>query len=104
MSKEVARREVSPFICQGFTDWPYPNFYLENLQVGSYSGLSDDEITKKANEYNSYLKDPLMPRARAEVGRVLTHLAFEAAYRLGAFSIPENASEIMETQSGEVLS
>jgi hypothetical protein len=63
-----------------------PDFYHDNLAVGSFSLLSQVQLDNKVDQYGDHLqRQDLMPRARYAGNRVLDHLLFEYGYRDGIY-------------------
>lgn len=64
----------------------FPNLYADNQQVAELSMWPPAALQHKLGEYATFLaRDDIMPRARAQAERFMTHLNFELKYLAGEY-------------------
>ena len=59
------------------------SLYGESKMVGRFSELADRVLGEKMLDYTALQETAATPRARAEMARIVTHAAFELAWRHG---------------------
>lgn len=70
---------MSEFVSSGKKE--QPSLYGETQMLHGVSELDDRILEEKARHYATLSSQDLMPRARAQVERLLAHFIFELKYR-----------------------
>jgi len=81
---------MSEFSSEGYDS--FPSIYADSKMIHEFATTDDRILQDRLSTYTQFLKrDDLMPRARAESERLVTHLMFEICYRQGYFEWEEVA-------------